>query len=112
MERNELEKMTSSYQALVEQLQALAIQKEQFAMQKNEQNEAMAEIEKATGKIYLNIGGVLVEMKKEDAVKKLKEKIESTEMRLTIATKQYDEYAKKEKELREKINEALKAEKA
>jgi prefoldin beta subunit len=108
MEKNEIEKLTEEYQILVEQLQSLAIQKEQFEMQKDEQQEAMEEIEKAIGKIYLNVGGVLVEMKKEDAIKKLKEKQESTEMRLTIATKQYNEYIKKEKELREKINSVLK----
>ncbi|MGC8648796.1 MAG: prefoldin subunit [Candidatus Micrarchaeia archaeon] len=108
MEKNEIEKLTQEYQILVEQLQSLAIQKEQFEMQKNEENEAMEELEKATGKIYFNIGGALVEMKKEDAIKKLKEKQESTEMRLTIASKQYNEYTKKEKELREKINSILK----
>jgi prefoldin beta subunit len=108
MEREELEKLTVTYQRLQAQLQSLGMQKEQFRAQKEECTEALAELEKAKGKIYAAKGGIIVESNREEAMKELKEKQESAEMRHTIATKQYDESAKKEKELRAKITEALK----
>lgn len=111
MERQELEKLTRDYQMLQEQMQALAMQKEQYTAQKTEQKGAMAEIEKATGKVYLSIGGAIVETAKQEAAKKLKDSQDSVEMRLTIVTRQYDEASKKEKSLRDEITVALKNEK-
>ena len=111
MERQELEKLTRDYQMIQEQLQALAVQKEQFSIQKEEHKEAIQEIEKSAGKIYYSIGGVIVETPKTEAVSKIKERQESIEMRLTIVNKQYDEFSKKEKSLREEITNALKGQK-
>lgn len=111
MERQELEKLTRDYQLLQEQLQALAVQKEQFTLQKEEHKEALTEIEKATGKVFLTIGGAIVELPKAEAAKKLKDRQESIEMRLGLVNKQYDEFSKKEKSMREEITNALKTEK-
>lgn len=111
MERQELEKLTRDYQLIQEQLQALAAQKEQFSMQKEEHKEALSEVEKAAGKVFISVGGAIVETPKEEAVKKLKERQESIEMRLTLVNKQYEDFSKKEKSLREEITMALKAEK-
>jgi prefoldin beta subunit len=111
MERQELEKLTRDYQLIQEQLQALSMQKEQFSMQKEEHKEALMELEKSSGKIYLTIGGAIVETPKSDALTKIKEKQESIEMRLTIVNKQYEDFSKKEKALREEITTALKSEK-
>jgi prefoldin beta subunit len=108
MDRQELEKLTRDYQTVQEQMQALAVQREQFAAQKEENKEALAEVEKAAGKIYVAIGGAIVESTKEDALKRLKEKQDSVEMRLSITSKQYEEASKKEKSLREEITKALK----
>jgi prefoldin beta subunit len=111
MERQELEKLTRDYQIVQEQLQTLAVQKEQFTLQKEEHKVALAELEKATGKVYISVGGVIVETAKGDAITKIKERQESVDMRLTIINRQYDEFAKKEKSMREEITAALKAEK-
>lgn len=108
MERSQLEKLSRDYQVLQEQLQSVALQKEQFTAQREEFKEAAAEIEKSTGKVYLSIGGALVESQKEQALKGLKEKQESAEMRLTIVNKQYDELSKREQSMRSEINNALK----
>ena len=112
MERQELERLTRDYQMLQEQLQSLAVQREQFNMQKEEHKMALAEVEKAAGKVYMGVGGAIVETPKDDAVKRLKERHEAIEMRLTLVNKQYEEFSKKEKSLREEITAALKAEKA
>lgn len=108
MDRDEIEKMTRDYQVMQEQLQSLAIQKEQFSSQKEELKDALAELEKAAGKIYVAIGGVMVEQKKDDAVKDVKERQETLDMRLSIITKQLDDLSKKEKSLREEITTVLK----
>lgn len=111
MDRQELEKLTRDYQLVQEQLQTLALQKEQFTLQKEEHKTALAELEKATGKVYLSVGGVIVETPKPEAIAKVKERTEAIEMRLTIINKQYDDFAKKEKSMREEITSALKTEK-
>lgn len=108
MERDELEKLTVTYQKLQAQLQSLAMQREQFRMQKEEYAEALAELQKAAGKVYHAKGGIIVESNKEEAAKDLKEKQDSAELRHTIANKQYEEAAKKEKELRAQITAAIK----
>ncbi|MDE1810612.1 MAG: prefoldin subunit [Candidatus Micrarchaeota archaeon] len=108
MERDELEKMTREYQQIQEQLQQLSMQREQFGAQKEDLKEAFAEVEKSPGKIYLAVGGVMVDVAKDSAAKSLKERQESADMRISILTKQIDELSKKEKTLREDLTKALK----
>lgn len=108
MERNELEKITREYQMLQEQLQSLAIQKEQFKAQKEELHEAQEAVEKAKGKIYITIGGIMVDVDKETANNNIKERQDSTAMRLTIVEKQFEDLSKKEQSLRSEITKALK----
>lgn len=108
MDRDQLEKLTKDYQLLQDQLQSIGVQREQFTELKEEYKAAMAEVEKATGKVYISIGGVMVDVPKEQAVKDIKDKQDSTEMRLGIVSKQYDEFSKKEQSLRAEITKALK----
>lgn len=108
MEKDQLEKLTRDYQQLQEQLQGLAMQKEQFKAQKEELKLAAEEAEKAKGKIFLAIGGIMVDVDKETAIKNLKEKQDSNVMRITIVEKQFDEASRKEQSLRTEITTALK----
>lgn len=108
MDQAQLEKMTREYQLLQERLQSLTMQKEQFSMQKEEYKEALEELEKATGKTYLAVGGVIIEVTKDKAVADLKEKKELAETRLGILSKQIEESSQKEKGMREQITGALK----
>ncbi len=108
MAKEQLDKLTSDYQALQEQLQSLALQKAQFIEQKEELSMALDEIGKANGKVYSAIGGVMVETTKDEATKGVKERQDSTEMRLSIVSRQYDEAVKKEKVLREQIEGLIK----
>lgn len=101
-------KMSKDYGVLQEQLQAVAMQREQLSAQKQELDEALLEVEKSTGKVYVAVGGAIVETDKASAVKDIKEKRESAEMRLGIAKRQYDELSKKEQALRAEITAALK----
>ncbi len=110
MTKEQLEKFTAEYQTLQDQLQGLAIQKAQFTEQNEELKEALEEVEKATGKIYSTIGGVMIETSKDEASKTIKEKRDSIELRLSIINKQYEEVAKREKSLRSEIEALLKQE--
>jgi prefoldin beta subunit len=108
MDKAQLEKLTKDYQNVQMQMQSLALQKIQFSQQKEEFTDAQKELEKASGKMYMEIGGLILETTKEEAQNNLKEKLESTEMRLTIINKQYDEITKKEQSLRATLTEELK----
>lgn len=109
MGKEQLEKLTADYQALQEQLQSLALQKAQFTEQKEEFKDAIEELGKAKGKVYSTIGSVMIETTKEEAAKSVKERQDSAEMRLSIISKQYDDAVKKEKALRDEIEEIIKA---
>ncbi|MGD0510208.1 MAG: prefoldin subunit [Candidatus Micrarchaeaceae archaeon] len=108
MDKDQMEKLSREYQALQEQLQSLAVQREQFREQKVELKGALEEANKATGKIFLAIGGIMVDVSKETAIKDLKEKEESNAMRLNIVEKQFEDASKKEQTLRTEITAALK----
>lgn len=108
MDQDQVEKLSITYQKLQGQLQTLSMQKEQFNIQKEELKEAYGEVEKAKGKIYATVGGIIVETTKEEAVKNIKDKQELIDLRLNIVTKQHEEVARKEKELRTEISSMLK----
>ena len=108
MDQDQVEKLSIAYQKLQGQLQTLSMQKEQFNIQKEELKEAHAEVEKARGKVYVTIGGIIVETAKEEAIKNIADKQELLSLRLNIVTKQHEETARKEKELREQISAMLK----
>ena len=108
MEKEQLEKITRDYQMLQEQLQSLGMQREQLKEQKDEFKEALEEVEKAKGKIYLAIGGIMVDVDRDTATKNVKEKQESAIMRLSIVERQFDDLSKKEQGLRSEITAALK----
>ena len=108
MDREQIEKLSREYSILQEQIQSLAIQREQFLERKEEYKEASKEVEGATGKVYLAVGGAIVEVQKDYALKSIKEKEEVSDMRVSIVKKQYDELVKKEQTLRNEINSAIK----
>lgn len=103
MEPNEIEKLSKEYQDVQEKLQALEFQKLQFDAQKQEYDNTENEIINATQKIYMIIGGVMIETTKEKAEENLKEKKESISLRLSIIAKQQETTIQKEKELREEL---------
>ena len=107
MEENKVEKLTKDYQSAQEKLQSLALQKAQFQQQKSELSEAQKRVKSAEGKIYYQVGGAIVETKKDDALKDIEEKLESIEMRLTIVNKQYGEASSQERKVREELRKVL-----
>ena len=108
MEREQIEKLSREYSLIQEQLQSMAIQREQFLERKEEYKEAFKEVEGFHRKVYLAVGGAIVEVQKDYALKNIKEKEEVSDMRISIIKKQYDDLVKKEQSLRSEINTAIK----
>ncbi|MGC8568237.1 MAG: prefoldin subunit [Candidatus Micrarchaeia archaeon] len=108
MTQEEIERLTAEYAQLQDTLQSIMLQNDQFKAQQAEYKEALDILEKATGKIYRSVGGIVVEATKEEAIADIKEKQEFTEMRLNIIAKQLQETSKKEQSLREEISKLLK----
>ncbi|MCL4553216.1 MAG: prefoldin subunit [Candidatus Marsarchaeota archaeon] len=102
----EIEKMIREYQMLQEQLRNAAVQLDQFQSAKADLSRAQEELGKASGKIYLTIGGVIVETSKEKALNDVKERAELTEIRIGSANKQFAELRAREKQLGEKLSQA------
>ena len=92
-----------------EQLRVYSIQLEQLKAQKAEYERANEEVAAATGKVYMSVGGLIVETTKEKAVADLKDRTELSETRITSVTKQFNEMKAREKQLSEKITELYKA---
>lgn len=107
MEKEQLEKLSKEYQELQMQLQTLAMQKMQFSEQKEEYNQAQKQLESSTGRVYAEIGGLILETSKDAAIKGLGEKLESADMRLGIINRQYEEASKREQSLRTTLTTEL-----
>ena len=104
----EMEKLLRDYQIIQEQIRSFAIQLDQLHNQKGDLERAKEEINKASGKIYITVGGVIVETTKESASKDIDERSELTETRITSTTRQYTELRNKEKQYSERIMQAYK----
>ena len=99
----EIEKMVRDYQMAQEQLRNSALQLDQLQGAKADLDRAKTEVEKAEGKVYLTVGGVIVETTKEKALSEITERSELTDVRIQSATKQLNELKTREKQLGEKL---------
>ena len=106
--QQELEKLARDFQILQEQLRNMGMQIEQLKLQKADLDRAMEELDKATGKVYYSVGGIIVETDKEKAKTDVKDRSELTDTRIKSATKQMDDLKAREKQLSEKITQLYK----
>jgi prefoldin beta subunit len=103
------EKLVKDYQLLQEQLRVSALQLDQLRNQKADLERAKEEVGKAEGKVYLTVGGVIVETTKEKAQTDISERLELTEARTQSINRQYTELKSREKQLGEKITQLYKS---
>jgi prefoldin beta subunit len=104
----EAEKMIRDYQITQEQLRSASLQLEQLQAQKAELAKAQEEITISTGKVYITVGGVIVETNKQKALEDIKGRSEITEVRISSLTKQYTELKTRDKQLSEKLAQIYK----
>lgn len=105
----DIEKMVKDYQIIQEQLRVYAIQLDQLKNQKVELERAGEEVTKSTGKVYISVGGVIVETTKEKAEADIKDRSELSDSRIQSITKQYNDLKSKERQLNEKITQLYKS---
>jgi prefoldin beta subunit len=104
----EAEKMIRDYQIVQEQLRSASMQLEQLQVQKAELAKAQEEITSSTGKVYITVGGVIIETTKQKALEDIKGRSEITEVRISSVTKQYNELKNRDKQLGEKLAQIYK----
>ncbi len=109
---NEAEKLVRDYQMVQEQLRSAALQLDQLQAQKAELSRAKEEVDGSTGKVYITVGGVIVETTKDKALSDIKDRSELNEVRVTSLTKQFTELKGNEKLLGEKITHIYKQSKS
>lgn len=106
--QEEAEQAVRDYQMVQEQMRAAAVQLNQFQSQKAELEKAKDEVSAAAGKVYITMGGVIVETSKEKALADIKERSELADVRIGSLTKQYNELKAKEKQLGDKLTQMYK----
>jgi prefoldin beta subunit len=106
--QEEAEQAVRDYQVVQEQLRSAAMQLNQFQNQKAELEKARGEVSGASGKVYVTMGGVIVETSKEKALADIAERAEMADLRIGSLTKQYNELKGKEKQLGDKLTQMYK----
>lgn len=106
--QDEAERAVRDYQMVQEQMRSAAVQLNQLQSQKAELEKAQAEVGSATGKVYVTMGGVIVETNKEKALADIRERSELAEVRIGSLTKQLSELKSKEKQLGERLTQMYK----
>ncbi len=108
-ETQDLEKMLKDYQVIQDQLRSVALQLDQLQAQKIDMEKAKEELDKAQGKVYITVGGVMVETTKEKALVDISERTSLNKARIDSMNKQYTELRNREKQLNEKITSVYKS---
>ncbi|MDE1849225.1 MAG: prefoldin subunit [Candidatus Micrarchaeota archaeon] len=104
----DMEKLARDYQMLQEQLRVVSMQLEQLKAQKIDLERAKEEVDKASGKVYISVGGVIVETTKEKAQSDIKDKQELSDTRIQSLTKQQNDLRAREKGIGEKLTQLYK----
>ena len=96
-------------QQIQQQMQTVLSQKTQFDMAVREAKRAMEELKEIPegGKVYMNIGTVMMQQTKEHVTEKLTEKAESLELRVKALEKQEKLLQQKFEQLQAQVKAAI-----
>ena len=95
----------NQFRAFNQQYQLILAQKQRLGIQAAELQNAMEDLDKATGKVFFATGTILIEGTKEDVKKKLETQKKEAEEREGILAAQEEKLKKKLNELQKKIQE-------
>jgi len=98
-------------QTMEQNLQNFAMQKQRFQVTLTEVENAIEELNKAKDDSYQIIGSIMVKSKKEDLLKKLKEKKDIVDLRIKNIEKQEGKIKEKAEELQKEVMKTLEDEK-
>ena len=102
----EMQEKVRQLQMLEQALQQLLMQKQTFQLQLMETESALKEIQ-GTQEAYKIVGNIMVLTKKEDLEKELKEKKETTELRISSLEKQETRTREKASALQKEVIAAM-----
>ena len=104
---NDIEKLASDFQRMQSQYQMVLVQKHQLQLQAEESKLALEELKTAKGKVYKNVGGILLESDKDSLSKELAERQESIEIRLRSLAQQEERLKPTLDEMKKKLESLL-----
>jgi len=107
-ETGDISKALTEYESLEKQLEVILIQKNQLTLQIAETKNALEELAHAKDEVYRSIGSLLIKTTKEDARKKLDEKLELMEVKQKAIGKEEEKLRKVLGDLQEKLKEQMK----
>jgi len=89
----------------------LTVQKQQLALALHETERALEELDKLEegATVYKSIGGILIKAGREDVKKELTERKETLDLRVKTIERQEGRVIERLREMRDKLQEALKA---
>ena len=103
------EKKMNLYQQLTQTLQTIMMQVQAYMAEIAEIDKAIEELEKYSGeKVFRSIGPAMIEAKKDDVIKELRENKEDYELKLDSLKKQEDMVEKRLEKLKKEIEELVK----
>ncbi|WP_461865545.1 prefoldin subunit beta [Thermococcus sp.] len=105
----QVQAMLGQLESYQQQLQLVIQQKQKVQIELNDAKKALEEIEKINSEapVYKTVGTLIVRTKKDEALKELKEKVETLEVRLNALDRQEKKLNAKLKELTQQIQAAL-----
>lgn len=105
----QVQQQVANLQALNANYQATAQQRAQFEAMRHESQSALAALESLPddAPVYRSVGALLVRDTKKDAVERLKEDLETSEVRIGRLQKQENQLREQLGELQKKIQQAL-----
>lgn len=104
----DISKALTEYESLEKQLEIILIQKNQLTLQIAETKNALEELTHAKGEVYRSIGSLLIKTTKDDAHKKLAERLELMEVKQKAITKEEEKLRKVLGDFQEKLKEQMK----
>ncbi len=106
-EGNDLQKQLIFFDSLQKQLQVILEQKQMLEIENLQSNAALAELEKADGKIFKAVGSVLIETNSKKMIEELNERLEKNKGRSEKMKKQEEMVKMKMTETQKKIESQL-----
>lgn len=101
----------AQFQRVQQQAQALMAQKQQLELALRETERALEELGKLQegATVYRSVGGILIKAEQANLTKELTERKETLDLRIKTIERQEERVVERLREMREKLQEALKA---
>lgn len=108
----QLQHQLAQFQQLQQQAQALINQRQQLELLLKEIQRAMEELQKLSedAVVYRSVGNILVKTPKGELEKSLSEEKDTLDLRVKTVARQQDRVLERLREMREKLDQALKRE--